>query len=48
MKAKMTKVAVLVLFILVSMGCSSSPRVYYGVGKADGALIILKVNHFGL
>jgi len=34
MKAKMTNVAVLVLIILVSMGCSSSPRVYYGVGKA--------------
>ena len=34
MKAKMTNVAVLVLVILVSMGCSSSPRVYYGVGKA--------------
>ena len=34
MKAKMTKVAVLVLIVLVSIGCSSSPRVYYGVGKA--------------
>ncbi|MHC4962329.1 MAG: hypothetical protein ACYSO7_09015 [Planctomycetota bacterium] len=34
MKAKMTNVAVLVLIILVSMGCSSSPKVYYGVGKA--------------
>ena len=34
MKAKMTNVAVLVLIILVSIGCSSSPKVYYGVGKA--------------
>lgn len=34
MKTKMTNAAVLALIIFVSMGCSSSPRVYYGVGKA--------------